>query len=105
MIPVALRRRSDTFPPSRLGSCRKDYRPDRNRHLQQAPRPAWCWRGAMPRGQGVGRKKLAICQVAAEGGSRGQLVSEERLDRGHRTPAPACWRLAGCYPLGRAMPR
>jgi hypothetical protein len=36
----------------------------------------------MPRGQGAGRKKLALCQAAAEGGSRGQLVSGERLDRG-----------------------
>jgi hypothetical protein len=37
----------------------------------------------MPRGQGAGRKKLAVCQAAAEGGSGSQLVSEERLDLGH----------------------
>ena len=32
--------------------------------------PWWCRWGAMPRGQGAGRKKLAIDQAAAEGGSR-----------------------------------
>jgi hypothetical protein len=29
---------SDTFPVGRLGSGRSNYRPDRSRHLQQAPR-------------------------------------------------------------------
>jgi hypothetical protein len=32
---------------------------------------------------------LAICQLAAEGGPGGQLVSEERLDRGWDTAAAA----------------
>ena len=42
----------------------------------------WGRAAAMPRGQGAGRKKLAVYQLAAEGGPGGQLVSEERLDRG-----------------------
>ena len=54
----------------------------------------------MPRGQGAGRKKLALGGVAAEGGSRGQLVSEERLDRGHGVP-PAATRQAMALSVDR----
>jgi hypothetical protein len=39
----------------------------------------------MPRGQGAGRT-LVLGRIAAEGVSEGQLVSEERLDRGHGVP-------------------
>jgi hypothetical protein len=56
----------------------------------------------MPRGQGAGRKKLAVCQVVAEGGSRGQLVSEERLDRGRGRVSATGW-VAARSPDGESV--
>src|SRR5215217_5701846 len=55
---------------------------------------------AMSRGQGAGRKKLAVCQGAAEDGSRGQLVSEERLDRGHGSGSALWTRAQGPHAGG-----
>jgi hypothetical protein len=55
--------------------------------------PWWCRWGAMPRGQGAGRKKLALCWIAAEGGSRANLFRRSALTvaTGKRR-RPAGWR-------------
>jgi hypothetical protein len=54
----------------------------------------------MPRGQGAGRKKLALCRSPPKAAHGGQLVSEERLDRGHRVP-PAATRQAMALSVDR----
>jgi hypothetical protein len=45
----------------------------------RSPGGQWCRWAAMPRGQGAGRKKLAPCRVAAEGGSRANLFRRSAL--------------------------
>ena len=60
--------------------------PRRTGHLD-CPGGRWCRWGGMPRGQGAGRKKLAVCQAAAEGGSGANLFRGSALTvaaAGHR---------------------
>ena len=63
----------DTPPPAYWPAC--------------SPRRPWCRWGRNAARSRRGAKEVGLCQVAAEGASRGQLVSEERLDRGQRTRA------------------